>query len=264
MRAAFQPPVRHRRWRRSGGGVVLPDGVATLVSDLESATGVSGVVKGFYDVRQGLTLGGGGTTVTAWDDVRGAAGYGPQLTTGTAPAWDSANGLVVFNENAFLLSALSPLFDASPEKMIVLMGALRATSSDRYYAALVNSAGTVRMAARVFGTATLRTHVDSGSTQTANSTVAPSVTRRVLMSGKTAAVTCLVRVASQGAAVNAGFTGAFASEDFRFILGSNAAGGTSLGRMDLRAALVLHTGNTGAIQAALATFGTTYHGVVTV
>lgn len=75
-----------QRRRRRGVTSALPAGNATLVADL----GGDSVVLAFYDARNNVTSSGG--VVDAWDDTRGGAGYGPQLTSsGTArPAYASS------------------------------------------------------------------------------------------------------------------------------------------------------------------------------
>jgi hypothetical protein len=116
-----------------GGGVkpildgsdVVPGAWASMagVNDLlQFVTDVGGdaVVPAIYDTRFGITTSGG--MIDAWDDARGAAGYGPQLaqTLTKRPAWDAVNKIITFDgSNDQLTSALFAGFDMSTDKTLV-------------------------------------------------------------------------------------------------------------------------------------------------
>jgi parallel beta-helix repeat protein len=101
----------------SGAWTQLND-LTALVADL----GGDAAVKAVYDARSGVTASGG--YVDAWDDARGAVGYGPQLTAALTvrPAYDAVNKLLTFDgSNDQLVSAASALFNMSTGKTLVII-----------------------------------------------------------------------------------------------------------------------------------------------
>ena len=258
--------------RRRGGVVAVVDplgaGNTQLLSDL-TTLGVT--TLGLYDVRMGVTL--SGATVTGWDDVRGASGFGPHLDgTGHAPAWDATN-LIISNavSTQYLHSAAVATFDmvANGGLTLVIIGGV-ATTAANYSYGIADSSSANRLIA-VFNSATtsgkIQGKYDGGGAINPTPTVASDGTiRTIIVTSKSGSTRRAVAIPN-AAIVNNPTVAPAAGNNALTIFGFWGAGVNTGSK--IRAALVL-AGDLGigvgtALTAPMTTIDTwaaTYHGRV--
>lgn len=186
-------PLLRRRHRRLM--IEFGDDIAALVAALGGNTNVPAI----YDARRGIHA---TTTVSQWDDARGAVGYAPALAQATGanqPVWDAANLLVdTRSSNALYLSTpASALFDLSGAYALVLVGTIGLV--DGYSAGIADSATPTRsIQLRNAGNTNIAGVFQPG-TAFPNSSVSPAgSTRRCIILSKAAgtSVACDVPNAS--------------------------------------------------------------------
>lgn len=113
------------------------------VQTLVAALGGDSKVLAFYDTNYNVTNDGAGH-VTAWDDARGAAGYGPQLVAGKGagayPAWDSTNKTITTDGSQnWLETVMDAKFDFHSPRTIIVIAAAPAAAS--YMLSVGNGSG---------------------------------------------------------------------------------------------------------------------------
>lgn len=154
----------------------------STIAGFVTALGGDAVVQAIYDTRYGITT--SSNVVDAWDDARGAAGYGPQLTaaTTTRPAWDNTNKLITFDgSNDHLISAAFTGFNLNTTKTLIIISSGAATAW-RGFVCIRNAAGTryaqiVRLAGTTYSG---EAYNGTGANPRPDSGVATSTTRRLV------------------------------------------------------------------------------------
>jgi len=249
--------------RRRKAVVAATDPLGAGNTALVTALGGDAAVLAFYDVRKNVTL--NGSTVSQWDDVRGATGFGPSLAQATAanqPTWDSAALTMTFNTtSADLHTPATALFDLSSGLSIAYVGTLPAVNNS-YAASVADSAAANRVlsvavalepnvATKTFpGPVILTSGVAAGSTRRLMLAAAISTTSQ-------SEVPAHARATSTITAVSAGNNALCLNEYF-------AGAGAPRAGIIVRAVLVLAGSYTTAQKNALATWASNplYHNVV--
>lgn len=229
---------------------------------LIGALGGNAVVPAFYDVRRGVTA---TTTVSNWDDARGASGFAPALTAAGAaqPSWNGTTQLITFDGSANVMAtAASALFDLAAAYSIILVGAIPSSGgSAGVPLGIADSASLNRfLLVRNSTTAGGTIMVQGLGGGTADSAVVVGATRRLSIASKNATTTVAINVANATQATTV-VTANGAGNNI-LTLGKVFAGSGNPSPCVVRAVLTMTRQPTASDLTALFTWSAAYHGVV--
>lgn len=232
--------------------------ITTLVNGL----GGSAVVPAFYDVRYGITTAGG--VASAWNDARGATGFGPQLaSTGTnRPGFSSTTLDLTFDGiDDYLTSAASALFALNGAMSLFYVGSVP-TLQDHNPCGICESAVAARalLVQGVTITPKIGAFIGAGATTIA-SAVGTGTTRRLTAISKNASTTGRVQVASQ-TAVTGAITTIASSANNQLTVGDYFPASSPMATV-ARALIVLSGAYTAAQLAAVSAWAQAIHTAVT-
>lgn len=236
-----------RRRRRAGGG----DDIAALVA----ALGGDEVVLAIYDARHGVTASGG--FVDAWDDARGAVGFGPQLAglTTTRPAHNTDDLTIDFDgSDDVLATAEVAAFNMQTAKSLIIVGAT--TGANTTVAGLFS--GGRRMGLVLSGSNIFGVFFDPGEHQI-DSIVDGGAARRALFVSQNGTTTGKIEIPDEAAVTNS--ITDIGSNNNALTLGRSHGTGT-VTPLIARAAIVLEGAYSDAQRDTIMTWAVAQHAAV--
>lgn len=239
------------------------DGLADIAA-LISVLGGNTVVSAFYDVRAGVTA---TTTVSQWDDARGATGFGPSLvqaTSGNRPAWDPSALTMSFDGiDDTLATVASPLFALATPMSLAFVGSVQVLAA----ASLAMAVTDQSVFTRLFGIRHTGTGAGVLTGQLQNSilaggTVVASTTRRLIVVGTDGLTTISLDIPSVARVAGVSGVAAAATGNNILTIGNTFTGRGEPALLAVRAALCISRQVTAGDVTTLLAWAQANHGAV--